>query len=391
MPAIPKLVLDSNNDNDRLEQARIRAVNASGGLLSGTDDPTLEGILEGIIYADAELAYYFNLIPEATALEVLRLYGVTRSAGTRAKGTVEVSLTAASTGFTLPAGYLIPYQPDGYESSTNNGYTLDTVLLIPPGQVSGRVDVTATAVGSAFNIGVYQLQTSGIGQALIANVTNVTPINGGSDLETLEALKTRGNREMRRRDSLISIADYEQAASDLYGYSCRAVAIPFLDNLKTDKEAIGQVHVFLMGADGTVPSSAQLVTIQDKLQSQVCAGSIVWVSAMSNKPVNIRCTLATPDITAPTAQAVRAAIVSHLSPLTYPSGVTLDYIGLAARILSVPGVTRVTSLFLDGEANDVPIPNRWTIPTLDGLEVALVNPAGQTAVYQLGTGIGDPD
>ena len=83
-PLLP-LQLDSRNVNDivRAIQSRIH-IESGGQLTDFTPASPLAAISEGQGFAQAELLYYLNSLPEAVTVQWLRNLGIQRRIGSRA-------------------------------------------------------------------------------------------------------------------------------------------------------------------------------------------------------------------------------------------------------------------------------------------------------------------
>lgn len=387
---IPKLVLDPNTDDQLLEQYYQRTIAASqGSLTDRSPGSVLAALGEGSTFAIAELLYYLNMLPEASALETLRLAGVSRRAGTAATGSLKFLLTAPlQTPFIIPSGYVVPFSVAG-ATFQNSGYVLTENLVITSGSIEGTVSVEATDLGSVFNLPAYGLALTSTGLNYVQQIYNESPLTGGSDLETLEATVIRGQEALRSREVLVSITDYEQKAVDLLG-SGAAKCIPFLGSNKVT-EAVGQVHVFLIQANGTVPSPSTCQTIQVALQDLSFAASRTWVSPVALTDIEIDLVALVDQLGYDQANQIYLAIAGFLDPLAYPIGSDLRLKRLEYTVQAVTGVTELVSLLINRDPLNLPMPNPYTVPRLDTLAVTLTDRTGATDTYYFGLGTGNPD
>ena len=260
LTTIPSLIIDPNNDDQLRTQAYARTQAASNGLLNDFSVGSVTAaLLEGSVFAVAELLYYANMLPSALALEVYRLYGITRSPGTYSSGTLVFQLSAPiSSPFVVNPGYTIPYN--------GSYYVLTQQLVIPAGSLSAYATVQATQVGSAMNAPSYAVVSANPGLNYLQTIYNDAPITGGTDLETLDATIQRGQASIRSKSVLISITDYQQAAISLMGGgSCTVV--PLLSSDRS-KYLPGQVHLFLSDATGLPASVGTCQIVQQQLQAQ---------------------------------------------------------------------------------------------------------------------------
>ncbi|MBH8577223.1 baseplate J/gp47 family protein [Nostocaceae cyanobacterium CENA369] len=182
---IPKLVLDPQNDDQLVQLAFDRIREASGGQLNDfRPGSPLAASVEGQVFALAELLFYLNMLPEALALEVFRLSGVTRNAGTKATGYLRFLLqTPLGSDFIINAGYSVPFK--------DSFFVLQEQLYIPAGATEADVLVQVYYEGSDLNCPAFGILISSTGVNCLQTIYNAEAITGGSDLETLKSTITR--------------------------------------------------------------------------------------------------------------------------------------------------------------------------------------------------------
>src|SRR4028118_651532 len=201
---LPRVVLDPRSDEVLFDQAKNRTMAVSEGKLTDFNKASALSILITTqVFCTAELYWYLNKLPVAVAIELLRLFGVTRSLGTKARGSISVLLSQSLTSdFNLPAGYQIAYR-DGIVFSTL------APLTIPPRSYEGTVEVEANIAGVLGNVPALGLVQTDTGLNYVQMLYNKEAIQGGTDIEPLEATILRGQESIRRRDTLVTIGDYE--------------------------------------------------------------------------------------------------------------------------------------------------------------------------------------
>jgi uncharacterized phage protein gp47/JayE len=383
---IPKIVLDPRNDEDLLEQAKLRTQAASGGTLADfTPSSPVSALLEGVVFPVAELLFYLNLLPEALALEVARLAGVDRSEGTKATGSLLVQLTnPLGSPFVLPNGYTWTLR--GYQ------YQATEALTIPTGALEGRVAVEAIAVGTAYNQAAYNLSTSQVGLAYVGSVYNDEAITGGSDLEPMEALLVRIQEALRRRDTLITAADFEQFAQEAMGSGSRAWCIPLLNAGRSAEDVTGAVHVMAMDSTGTPASPATCASLRGQMEPRAFAGCSLWVSPVTVEYINIRATIGVPDLSPDIAQDAYAALTASLDPSRYPLGRTVNLRRLERDLGNVDRVDEVSFMSLANQETNYAMTGKWSLPAIGTLELSMVDPDGNSVTFYFGNvEVGDRD
>lgn len=390
---IPKVVLDPNNDDELTQLALSRAYSASDGKLSDfSESSPFFWLVRAQVFCMAELLWYLNLLPEALALEVLRLSGVQRSAGTKATGKIVFLLQSPLlTDFIVNPGYFIPLRSTVVTTNGQTaGYLTTDQLVIPAGSSSGSVAIEAVEVGIAYNQAEFALTTAAVGLAYVQSIYNDEPITGGTDLEPLEVTLTRAQTALRSRGVLVSTLDFEEAAETLLGAGSRATCIPLLSSDRESYQS-GQVHVFLVGADGLPPSTGTCQSIKSELQQQSFAASSVWVSPVAMEAVTVSVIANVDQISLEIAKDLESAITEHLSPQSFVLGSTIKVKEMEYLCRSVFGVTEIQSVLLDNQAVNRPMPLLYSQPFLETLEVTLIQSGVASETFYLGTGDGDTD
>jgi hypothetical protein len=87
---IPDIQIDPRNEYELLEQATNHAIEVSGGTLSNFNpsDP-MTALIEGQVYAGAELLWYLNRLPASLATYWLNQFGYSTDQGAIATGIVD--------------------------------------------------------------------------------------------------------------------------------------------------------------------------------------------------------------------------------------------------------------------------------------------------------------
>ncbi|NEU81505.1 baseplate J/gp47 family protein [Nostoc sp. UIC 10630] len=366
------IFLDPRNETDIVEQAKLKVYNASGGLLNDfTENSPVAALIQGQAFAGAELLYYVNQLPLALVIDFLKITGVTRSSGTKAKTTLTFSISSPqNTIFTIPEGFEV------VDSQGKLSFFTDAPLVIPVGLVSGSVTATAEEVGSEYNISPYSI--TGITQPLtyLAGVTNIEAASGGSDLESEASAINRALTQIRLRN-LVSATDYEQAAEILLGEGSVCKAIGLLAGDKTTRE-LGAVHLFLLNSNGEPANDAQITYVKSQLASRIQLGSSLYTSPIELLPISAEFTArltigVNPEEAFDTLWEV---FQEYLSPNSYPLGQDLIFyeVGFALRNAGV--IKEAGNLTLNGSPSNIPIANDYTLPTPYSLFMQLVDENG---------------
>jgi uncharacterized phage protein gp47/JayE len=344
-------------------------------------------LYEGHLFAILELLYYANRLPEALAVQFLKLAGIQRRLGKVATVNLTFTLTAPlGNPFYLSAGYMV-----SDVSNTYNFYTASD-LIIPPGAISGEVTATAQEMGSAYNLAAYTITNLSETRAFLKSVVNLDAATGGLDEETFDEARSRGFVTLRRR-GLISADDYEQEAMAILGAGSVAKAIGLLAADKITYEK-GAVHIFCLNPDGTEPGDGQLLELRNALKTKAPIGIGVYTSAIDlvNLEVYIVAALLPGSNPETVASEIYASLDEYLTPGYLPLGETvklkeLEFVVRSAGVAYVQSVS--THNTLEVSYTDIPLPYSYSAAKLYDLTCDLVLD-GQTFTYEFGQG-GDKD
>lgn len=220
----------------------------------------------------------------------------------------------------------------------------------------------------------------------LQTVYNEEATTGGSDLEELSDTILRAQQQLRSRDVIVSLTDYELAAQALLGVNSKAVAIPFLtsDKLTT---SVGNVHVFCVDGTGTPISEGQAEDIKSTLQAQVFAASSVWVSPAELANITTDITVSANEASEEVADDIAAAIINYLNPIFYNWGEKVKPSEIAHAVRqNVPEVLYVDSISINGNSQPYLLLNDWVAPFADSIIINIMQPDGVSQTYFRGLG-----
>lgn len=390
MAALPRLLLNPFTAEDLYQQYLSILTSVSGGILSGITPGSPEAALgEGTVFAASELMWALNQLPPATALEVFRIAGVERSPGTKAKGELTFVLSESRvTTFTLPVGYVIPFDVAG--SSQNSGYKLTEALVIPAGSLSGKAAIEATDVGTAFNLAAFALSKTNTGIPGLSNIINEAAITSGTAAEPLADTIARASAAIRERDVLVSATDYSEAAQIFLGTGSKAWTIPLLSADK-DTELPGNIHVFCLERDRGIPSETTLLSLGSSLLARTFAGAKVWVSAANLQNVVFDITLITDSVDSSVADTIYNRLDEYFSQSQYELGQAIDTKLMEFNLWQLPEVIAVQQTIVDGLVEAFhPLDNKYTLPIPHQVNIRLNDASGNEALHYRGPFTGDP-
>jgi uncharacterized phage protein gp47/JayE len=260
-PILP-LQLDSRNVNDlvRAIQSRIH-IESNGQLTDFTPASPLAAISEGQGFAQIELLYYLNALPEAVTVQWLRSLGVQRRIGSKAS--VEVTF------YRVP-GYSRPVTiPAGTKVYADGG---QVYILADQVKITGD-SATVTALSEKWGA-VYNVDTDSINRIEknflgLESLTNLEPASGGADLETVDELKTRAFNLFGRRN-LTSRLDFENEVRAIASDSSIVQVVTYEERFDVPSRGIFIVAGEENGKPLPNPVQAELLTsLRDRVPLDV--------------------------------------------------------------------------------------------------------------------------
>ena len=182
-----------------------------------------------------------------------QLLAVERMAESKAVTTIEFTLSQAlGSVYTIPAGTQV----------TNGVVTFETDedLLIPIGQTKGEVSASCTVAGPVGNDYLAgQISTIVTPMTFVSGAQNTTITTGGADAESDSDYADR----IRLAPNSFSVAGPEKA----YVYHAKSVS-PAIIDVKVDSPTPGEVDVYVLLTDGTLPTEDTLEQIEEHLSDE---------------------------------------------------------------------------------------------------------------------------
>lgn len=182
-----------------------------------------------------------------------QLLAVERMAESKAVTTLEFTLSQAlGSVYTIPAGTQV----------TNGVVTFETDedLLIPIGQTKGEVSASCTVAGPVGNDYLAgQVNTIVTPMTFVSGAQNTTITTGGADAESDPDFADR----IRLAPNSFSVAGPEKA----YVYHAKSVS-PAIIDVKVGSPTPGEVDVYVLLTDGTLPTEDTLEQIEEHLSDE---------------------------------------------------------------------------------------------------------------------------
>lgn len=182
-----------------------------------------------------------------------QLLAVERMAESKAVTSIEFTLSQAlGSVYTIPAGTQV----------TNGVVTFETDedLLIPIGETTGEVSASCTVAGPVGNDYLAgQISTIVTPMTFVSGAKNTTITTGGADAESDPDFADR----IRLAPNSFSVAGPEKA----YVYHAKSVS-PAIIDVKVDSPTPGEVDVYVLLTDGTLPTEDTLEQIEEHLSDE---------------------------------------------------------------------------------------------------------------------------
>lgn len=182
-----------------------------------------------------------------------QLLAVERMAESKAVTTLEFTLSQAlGSVYTIPAG-----------TQVTNGvvtFEIDEDLLIPIGETMGEVSASCTVAGPVGNDYLAgQISTIVTPMTFVSGAQNTTITTGGADAESDPDFADR----IRLAPNSFSVAGPEKA----YVYHAKSVS-PAIIDVKVNSPTPGEVDVYVLLTDGTLPTEDTLEQIEEHLSDE---------------------------------------------------------------------------------------------------------------------------
>lgn len=336
-PLLP-LQLDSRNVNDivRAIQSRIH-IESGGQITDFTPASPLAAISEGQGFAQAELLYYLNSLPEAVTVQWLRNLGIQRRIGSRAL--VEVTfyrVPGYNRPVTIPVGTRV-YATGGqvYLTQTQVSMTESSATVIAQSERWGTVyNVSAGSIG--------RVERNFLG---LDSVTNNTAADGGTDLETVEEMKIRAFELFGRRN-LTSRSDFESEVGSVAPEATLVRVLPYEERFGENSRGI---FIVAGGDDGSALSTATQQQLLESIRDRVPLDVKVYLATPTILPVEVVVNVlwdprVTTTFTDTLAENLKTVIEDEVYPTTIGLGNNLDHVTLLRQILALDFVNDVPVL-----------------------------------------------
>ena len=342
-PILP-LQLDPRNTPALVRDTQTKIFLESGGQLNDFSAASpLSAIVEGQAYAQSELLYYLNSLPEAFTLQWFRQLGIQRSIG--AKAIVEVTFTKVE-GFAktviIPKGTVL-------STVSNLNYILDEEVRINNDQLIATGRAVSEKWGTVYNVAPGAIQKINLNILGLGAQTNERQAQGGKDLESIENLKTRAFTLLRRR-GLISANDYENEIKEIAPEASIVKVITHEEKERISEDIpTGVIAVCLGDQDGRELEATIRQNLLKALRKRVPLGTAIYLTTPEITPLETTVVIEYDDEVFTTGIDVRAAainnvITSSLNIQEIPLGETFNFQQIRNDVFDLNFVDKVRSL-----------------------------------------------
>lgn len=343
-PILP-LQLDPRNTSALVRDTQTKIFLESDGSLNDFSPASpLSAIVEGQAYAQNELLYYLNSLPEAYTLQWLRQLGIQRSIGSKA--VVEVSFIK-TTGFTrsvvIPKGTVV-------STSSERKFILKSQVIIPDSATRATGIAESERWGAAYNVPIAAIEKSNVNILGLEGVTNFTAAKGGKDLESVDNMKAKAFSLLRRR-GLISAEDYYNEVISLAPADSIVKVLTYEDRFKLSNNLTGNI-IICVGDENGEPISNE---IKSNILNSVRKKSPMGISASITEPLvspvetSISVEYNPEEFTSGVdfyASRINSILNSALSPSNIELGSEFDYQKIFNSVYDLNFVSSVTSMSL---------------------------------------------
>lgn len=335
---LPSLQLDPRNTSSLLSAIQSRIYLESGGILNDFSPASpLSAITEGQAVATAELLYYLNNLPEAYAIQWMKLLGVQRVIG--ATSYVEVTFNRIPS-YTRPV-----YIPAGTELYTSAAlkFILSSDVTIDVTSLSQTGIAVSEKWGTVYNVPPRSITTIGRAVVGLDSVINFNSATGGEDTETVAEMKSRAFAVLRRR-SLITEEDYVNEIFNLAPNLDIAQMIPSSVINDNEDAPLNQLY-FVLGQDSALSVENEVKsTILNLLKRKTPMGLSLTAIDPIYLPISVSVTVeydSRISSSAAVAENIRQAMVNEITPSVFQLGSTMDIANVYQTAGSISGVTAV--------------------------------------------------
>ena len=341
-PILP-LQLDPRNTSALVKDTQTKIFLESDGTLNDFSAASpLSAIVEGQAYAQNELLYYLNALPEAYTLQWLRQLGIQRSIG--AKSVAEVSFLKTQ-GFTrsviIPKGTVV-------STTSDLKFVLKDQVVLSDTQSSAVGLAESERWGAAYNVPAGAIDRANINILGLQGVTNLVGARGGKDLESIDNMKAKAFSLLRRR-GLISAEDYYNEVVSLAPADSVVKILTYEERFNVPQELTGNIIICVGNENGEPLSDNIKSGILKSVRKKAPIGIQPTIIGPTVSPVEVSVSVEfdSEQFTSGVdfyASRINAILSNSLTPSAIELGESLDYQKLFSEVYSQDFVQSITSM-----------------------------------------------
>lgn len=343
-PILP-LQLDSRNTEALVRAIQSRIYLESGGSLTDfTPASPLSAIAEGQAFAQSELLYYLNLLPEAFSLYWFRQLGIQRKLGSRAFADV--------TFYRVP-GYqrtlIIPKNTRLFANGNQEFITLKEAR-IPESDLSGIITVPCQSErwGTVYNVGAGAINKIERNFAGLESLTNINPAIGGTDIETISEMKTRAFEVLSRRN-LTTSSDFENEIKALVPETSIIKVLTYEERNQLSSLFSGNVTICIGDQNGRELQESLVDSLLQAMKPRITIGTNISFIPPDVIPVHIVTEIyynpeTVNESTEFLANQVFQTISNYFDPVTLGLGVEINYQDVIKSLYQLDFIKSVNNL-----------------------------------------------
>ena len=341
-PILP-LQLDSRNTAALVRAIQTRMNLESGGELNDfTPASPLAAISEGQAFAQAELLYYLNNLPEAFSLQWLRQLGIQRRIG--AKALVDITF------YKVPGYNRVVVIPGGTKIFANNGlqYEILEEVRILESQDSDTVICRSSKWGSVYNVGegeINKIEKAFVG---LDSLRNNSSVEGGKDLESLNSMKQRAFEVLSRRN-LTTASDFKNEVITLAPDASLVKVLTYEERYQLSSALSGNIVICMGDENGRSLSDTTLSYVIESIKNRVTLGTNISILTPEIIPIDLVLEVYydPTEINGNTdlrANTVLTTLQEYINPLNLPLGSDLSYQDVLRKLYEFSFIKTVNTL-----------------------------------------------
>lgn len=341
-PILP-LQLDSRNTSALVRAIQTRMNLESGGELNDfTPASPLAAISEGQAFAQAELLYYLNNLPEAFSLQWLRQLGIQRRIG--AKALVDVTF------YKVPGYNRVVVIPSGTKIFANNGlqYEILEEVRILESQDSITAICRSSKWGSAYNVGegeINKIEKAFVG---LDSLRNNAAAAGGKDLESLNSMKQRAFEVLSRRN-LTTASDFRNEVISLAPDASLVKVLTYEERYQLSSVLSGNIVICIGDENGRPLSNTTLQYVIESLRNRVTLGTNVSILTPEIVPIDLVLEVyydpaeigGNTDLR---ANNILNVLQEYINPINLPLGSNLSYQDILRKLYEFSFIKTINTL-----------------------------------------------